>query len=197
VPADDRLTILLEQFDAAWEMLGARLCDAPPFRGEDMRIYTLSDEEYFWEPVPGCWSLRQIRDGRWLLDGEGGGGPAPDPAPVTTIVWRLGHIGGTLGGFARMRFGDGKPLTNAELTIPAHAGDIQSFLTDNYRYWMDGLLALPEASWFRPLGAAFGSYAEANTLDLALHVLDELVHHAAEVGVLRDLWAAGLRNPAR
>jgi hypothetical protein len=41
--------------------------------------------------------------------------------------------------------------------------------------------------------AAFGLYADSNTLDLALHVLDELVHHAAEVGVLRDLWAAGLR----
>jgi hypothetical protein len=26
-------------------------------------------------------------------------------------------------------------------------------------------------------------------VDLALHVLDELVHHAAEVGLLRDLYS--------
>ena len=40
-------------------------------------------------------------DGRWRLDGGGGGGPAPDPVPVTTIAWRLGHLGGmALGGFA-------------------------------------------------------------------------------------------------
>lgn len=157
------------------------------------RIQGLADDEYFWEPVAGSWSLRQVKNGRWLLDGDGGGGPAPDPVPVTTIVWRLGHIGGTLGGFARMRFGDGQRLRNEDLDVPAHADGIQPFLTDHYRFWMDGLLALPEASWFQPLGEKFDPYSEANTLDLALHVLDELVHHAAEVGVLRDLWAAGLR----
>jgi hypothetical protein len=157
------------------------------------RIGDLSDEEYLWEPVTGCWSLRQVSDGRWLLDGDGGGDPDPDPVPVTTIAWRLGHIGGTLAGFARMRFGDAKRLTNEELDVPARADAVSAFLTDHYRFWMDGLLALPEVAWFQPLGAAFGPYAQANTLDLALHVLDELVHHAGEVGVLRDLWAAGLR----
>ena len=44
-----------------------------------------------------------------------------------------------------------------------------------------------------PLGPSWGPYADADTLDLALHVLDEVIHHGAEVGVLRDLWKAGLR----
>ncbi len=167
-------------FDYVWNRLLAR-------------ITGLEDDEYLWEPVAGCWSLRQTSDGRWLLDGDGGGGPTPDPIPVTTIAWRLGHVGGTLGGFARMRFGTGERLTNAELNVPAHAVDAPSFLIDNYRLWMDGLLALPDAAWFQPLGAAFGPYAQASTLDLALHGLDELIHHGAEVGVLRDLWSAGLR----
>lgn len=49
--------------------------------------------------MAGCWSLRQGRNGQWQLDG--GGGPAPDPAPVTTIAWRLGQLGGmAVGGFA-------------------------------------------------------------------------------------------------
>lgn len=173
-------TSVTRTFDYVWDRLLAR-------------ISGLGDEEYRWEPVRGCWSLRQGGDGRWLLDGDGGGGPPPEPIPVTTIVWRLGHIGGTMGGFARMRFGDGQRLTNADLAVPPHATEIQAFLLDHYRLWMDGLLALPEAVWFQPLGDAFGSYAEANTLDLALHVMDELIHHSAEVGVLRDLWAAGLR----
>ena len=34
-----------------------------------------------------------------------------------------------------------------------------------------------------------GPYAESSTVDLALHVLDEVVHHGAEVGLLRDLYA--------
>ena len=92
-------------FDYVWDRLLAR-------------IDGLGDDEYFWEPVAGCWSLRQMSDGRWLLDGDGGGGLAPDPVPVTTIVWRLGHLGGTLGGFARMRFGDRQRLSNTELRVP-------------------------------------------------------------------------------
>jgi hypothetical protein len=37
------------------------------------------------------------------------------------------------------------------------------------------------------LGTSWGAYAESTTADLALHVLDELVHHAAEISLLRDL----------
>jgi hypothetical protein len=167
-------------FDYVWDRLLAR-------------IEGLQDEEYFWEPVAGCWSLRQVSGGRWELDGDGGGGPTPDPVPVTTIVWRLGHIGGTVGGFARMRFGDGTPMTAEELGVPPHTDGVQAFLTAHYRSWHDGLSGIPDQEWFQPLGAAFGPYAESTTLDLALHVIDELVHHAAEVGVLRDLWSVGLR----
>jgi hypothetical protein len=34
-----------------------------------------------------------------------------------------------------------------------------------------------------------GGYAESNTVDLALHVLDEVIHQGAEVGLLRDLYS--------
>jgi DinB superfamily len=51
---------LITVFDYVW----ARLAD---------RLSGLTDEEYFWEPVPGCWSLRQDEHGRWRLDGGGGG----------------------------------------------------------------------------------------------------------------------------
>jgi hypothetical protein len=27
------------------------------------RIDGLTDEEYFWEPAPGCWTIRQRDDG--------------------------------------------------------------------------------------------------------------------------------------
>src|ERR1700712_4897816 len=49
------------------------------------RLEGLTDDEYFWEPVPGCWTLH--RDGS--IDFEF---PAPEPAPVTTIAWRLAHV---------------------------------------------------------------------------------------------------------
>jgi len=44
-----------------------------------------------------------------------------------------------------------------------------------------------------PLGPGWGPYATSTTFDLGLHVFDEVVHHAAEVGLLRDLYV-GLRS---
>jgi hypothetical protein len=154
------------------------------------RLDGLSDEEYFWEPVAGCWSLRQGDDGRWLLDGGGGGGPAPDPVPITTIAWRIGHAGGlALGGFADRFFGDGC-LTPEAIEFPSRAAGVPGFLDANYRAWRSGLAGLPDAAWEELLGPAWGPYATSNTLDLALHVLDELAHHGAEISLLRDLYAA-------
>ena len=41
----------------------------------------------------------------------------------------------------------------------------------------------------RAARAGLGPYAESSKADLALHVLDEVIHHGAEVGLLRDLYA--------
>ncbi|WP_425245989.1 DinB family protein [Streptomyces sp. NEAU-NA10] len=60
----DRLGLLLDQFDKAREMAQVRLTG-------------LSDEEYLWEPAPGCWSIRPRGEattprafgpGEWVLD---------------------------------------------------------------------------------------------------------------------------------
>ncbi|MFJ8025347.1 DinB family protein [Streptomyces sp. NPDC096311] len=60
----DRLGLLLSQFDQAREMAQVRLTG-------------LGDEEYLWEPAPGCWSIRRRGEaatprafgpGEWVLD---------------------------------------------------------------------------------------------------------------------------------
>ncbi|MFJ1967377.1 DinB family protein [Streptomyces sp. NPDC087903] len=60
----DRLGLLLDQFDRAREMAQVRLTG-------------LGDEEYLWEPVPDCWSIRRRSEaatprafgpGEWVLD---------------------------------------------------------------------------------------------------------------------------------
>jgi hypothetical protein len=53
------------------------------------RVEGLTDDEYFWEPAPGCWTVRQRPDGTWTHDAAL---PAPDPSPMTTLAWRLWHI---------------------------------------------------------------------------------------------------------
>ena len=172
---EDVASSLITTFDYVWGRLTGRLNG-------------LTDDEYFWEPVAGCWSLRPNSAGRWQLDGGGGGGPAPDPAPVTTIAWRLGHLGGmAVGGFADRRFGDGR-LTVAQIDFPPCASAVPGFLDAHYRTWRAGLAELSPAGWAAPLGPSWGPFAEANTVDLALHVLDEVIHHGAEAGLLRDLY---------
>ena len=167
---------LIMSFDYVW----TRLTD---------RLNGLTDDEYFWEPVADCWSLRQAADGRWYLDGNGGGGPAPTPAPITTIAWRLGHLGGmAVGGFANRLFGDAQ-LTPAQIAYPPTAAAVPDFLAEHYQSWRTGLTGMPAAGWLAPLGPSWGPYAESTRTDLALHVLDEVIHHSAEVALLRDLYA--------
>src|ERR1700728_2868240 len=62
------------------------------------RLDGLTDSEYFWQPVPGSWTVsRRGESAAPMSVGAGGftldyAMPAPDPAPVTTIAWRLAHI---------------------------------------------------------------------------------------------------------
>jgi hypothetical protein len=147
------------------------------------RLEGLTDAEYFWEPVPGCWSVHRGADGRWAMDG----GLAPEPTPVTTIAWRIGHIGLALGGFADGLFGAGTLLPQDVEPAPS-AADAAGFLQACYRPWREGIAAIGEPRWWQPIGPSFGPYAKDSTADLALHVFDEFVHHAAEVSLLRDLY---------
>jgi DinB superfamily len=62
------------------------------------RLHSLTDDEYFWKPVQGCWNVHPR--GASAAPVQAGGGvftidfafPEPDPPPVTTIAWRVGHI---------------------------------------------------------------------------------------------------------
>ena len=149
------------------------------------RLQGLDDDEYLWQPVDGCWSIHRDADGIWRLDGVG---EDADPAPITTIAWRVGHVAATaLGGFANWMFGDGA-LTAADLSVPGEASEVPGFCAENYTVWRDGIGAIGEDRWWEPLGPKWGPYADSNSVDLVLHVLDEVVHHGAEVGLLRDLY---------
>jgi hypothetical protein len=49
------------------------------------RLDGLTDDEYFWEPVPDCWTLHPDGSIDFAY-------PPPQPEPVTTIAWRLAHV---------------------------------------------------------------------------------------------------------
>jgi hypothetical protein len=160
----------------------------PRFR---LRVQGLTDEEHLWEPVEGCWSVRA---------GVVDGGPVSGShAPVTTIAWRLWHLGSsTLDGFSRRLFG--RPVLPFEHHDLVWFDGAEPSLAALDRAWggfSQEVGQLDEAAFAAPLGPDFGPLAEASRADAILHVTDEIIHHAAEVALLRDLYAAGARDLRR
>ena len=64
------------------------------------RLVGLTDDEYWWEPVPGCWTVTPTDDG-WAASND----PEADPAPFTTIAWRLWHIFDCVESYSDRAFG--------------------------------------------------------------------------------------------
>ena len=158
------------------------------------RLDGLSDAEYFWEPVPGCWSVR--RRGESPAPMAAGAGeyaivfalPEPAPAPVTTIAWRLGHIiVGVLGVRNAAHFG-GPPADYASFTYAGTAAQALRQLDEAYARWTAGVRGLGSDGLARPCGPAEGPFAEYPMASLVLHINREVIHHGAEVAVLRDLY---------
>ncbi len=163
------------------------------------RLDGLTDEEYFWEPVDGCWTLRPRPDGRWEADH----GRPSGPPPFTTIAWRLVHVGAyCLANRANAFFGADVPddanmfdprLVPADL--PGTAADAITFLERSYTQWHDGIASLDEEALRRPLGPRGAGFADDPMAALVLHISREVMHHGAEICLLRDLYRATRAAP--
>ena len=154
----------------------------------------LSDDEYLWEPAPGAWSIRPRAEARTAMAAGGGDlvadfeFPEPDPTPVTTIAWRLGHVTvGIFGARNAAHFG-GPPMDYLTVEWPGHAKDALAMLDDAYAGWVQGVRGLDEAKLAMPIGDAEGAFAAYPYAALVLHINREAIHHLAEVALLRDLY---------
>ncbi len=148
------------------------------------RMEGLTDDEYFWEPVADCWNIRAAGDGTFTYDDVE---PEPDPPPVTTIGWRLGHIAGPVLGFrAGAHFGTGSTPQTFEL--PGTHDGMLALVDQMYADWMAGVRALDDDGVAAPCGPAEGPFSYYPFAALILHINREVIHHAAEVACLRDLY---------
>jgi hypothetical protein len=166
------------------------------------RLEGLTDDEYFWEPAPDCWSVRPRGTGTAPVQAGSGAVtidfamPEPDPPPFTTIAWRLGHvIVGVLAVRNAAHFGRA-PTDYQSFEYAATAAEALAQLDAEYATWLAGVESLGEAGLARPCGEAEGPYAEDPLARLVLHINRELIHHLAEVCVLRDLYLH-TRQPTR
>nr|WP_121162639.1 DinB family protein [Micromonospora pisi] len=161
------------------------------------RLDGLTDDEYLWEPVAGCWSVRPRQD-RGGVEGVGSGEwtidfvyPEPTPAPVTTIAWRLGHIIAGVFGARNAAHFDGPAMSYDSFPYAGTAGAALAQLDEAYARWTEGVRALGAEGLARPCGPAEGPFAEYPLASLVLHINREAIHHGAEIALLRDLYRAG------
>ncbi|HEX5493064.1 MAG TPA: DinB family protein [Mycobacteriales bacterium] len=177
-PSDGRQVgpLLLESLDYVWDRVHTRLAG-------------LSQEEYLWEPAPGCWSVRRTGDGAgdgWRADRQR---PEPEPAPVTTIAWRLWHIGAEcLADYTERGLGDW-PLEVRDTGWYGQVDEALGAVDTAWTAFRAGLGRLGEEGMWGLLGEQWGPYAKGTWAGLVLHAQDELSHHGAEVALLRDLYA--------
>ena len=167
-----------------WERLEARLAG-------------LTDEEYFWEPVPRCRSLRPrgqtasampIGKGDWLLDHEE---PELQPPPFTTIAWRMCHMAESPLVHYDYTFGR-RTLRDDDITWPSTASDAISFLADVHHRWRGALGNLSSRD-LDTVGLSQypgGLDPQVRFVDLLAWTNTDFTHHAAEVACLRDLYRA-------
>lgn len=162
------------------------------------RLNGLSDEEYLWEPVAHCLSVRprdvpsadfvtmRAGSGEWVCEAAY---PEPDPVPVSTIAWRLAHlIVGVLGARVHSHFG-GPPISYQEHAYAGSADEALAQLDAGYAAWSAGVRSLTAEALGKPVGPAEHIYAESPMITLVLHIHREMIHHLAEIALLRDLWA--------
>ena len=137
----DWTTSLADQIDWHWQN------QARP------RLDGLTDQEYFWEPVAGCWSIRPraeavampVGSGDFIIDFDL---PEPSPPPVTTIAWRLGHVIVGVLGERNARYFDGPPVSYADFDYPGSAERVtRRCWTTFYARWIGGVRGLdPDAA---------------------------------------------------
>ncbi|MFD1938378.1 MULTISPECIES: DinB family protein [Nonomuraea] len=152
------------------------------------RLEGLTDAEYHWEPVSDCISIRPGDDGVFrvaTLFPESG---PEEPDPVTTIAWRIWHIGNLcLRGYVIYCFEDVPELGDRH-EWPGTAKDGVQALAEDWEHFISRIAALGDKRLLAPIGMGPGGWADETYLKLALHALKEVTHHGGEIGLLRDLY---------
>jgi hypothetical protein len=160
-----------------------------------MRMAGLTDDEFFWKPVPDAHCL-QRRDGQLFCDWPPGSQGEAIP-PVTTIAWRMAHIAqGCFESRWHTYFGDGPLADWQELPFVDNAADALAYLEDWKAKWCAALVAAGEDGLWREIGPN-----EYNTeimqlgdhdpfIGVVMHLNREVMHHGAEICLLRDLYRA-------
>ena len=148
------------------------------------RLDGLTEDEFRWQPVPGCWTISRrghskapdsFGEGEFTMDYAG---EPRDREPVTTIAWRLGHLTVVFAETSAARF-SGPPADHVTFRYSGTAKEALRQLDDAHDAYVSGLRGLGAAGLARPQGPASPpQFADAPVA----------IHHGAEISLLRDLY---------
>jgi uncharacterized damage-inducible protein DinB len=154
------------------------------------RLDGLTDDEYLWEPAPACWSIRARSDGTRFAEWA----PIVYPDPFTTLAWRLWHLIDMYGEDRAPRLLDvppqGEPIgpDAPDSTPPATAADALDQLDRAHERWDAHLSLANDERLAGVIGPVGGEDTDSTRAGYVLHMLDEFIHHGAEISLLRDLY---------
>ena len=156
------------------------------------RLEGLTDEEYFWEPVPDCWTVHRSADGTFRGDW---GFIFDEIPPFTTIAWRMGHLIDCYGNRrAAIWCGLDQQPNPLEGGMPGTAADALRMLQEAHDIFVGYINAVSDDELWEKIGPVAGIYAEHTKLSFFVHEIDEVIHHGAEIALMRDLYRAQHRN---
>lgn len=198
-----RLIPLLQQFDFARGRLADRMTGPvmDSGNGTDVEVASMTDEEYLWEPVPDCWSVRRRAagpgPGATVLVGAGEWGrdsaqpPHPTPPPFTTLAWRLSHLSELLALRADHTNGS-HTLTRDDYVVAGDAAGAIAAFESAATAWREALLGADDAALDIVGHSTYphGSDPEDPFIETVWWVNQELLHHGAEIALIRDLFRA-------
>ncbi|HKW69321.1 MAG TPA: DinB family protein [Candidatus Dormibacteraeota bacterium] len=164
-----RLALLAATMDDAYARLNARLDG-------------LSDEEFFWQPVPNSWTIFEDRPGNWTYDYEI---PDPHPAPATTIGWQVVHLGTTRLMYHEWAYGPAK-LTFPAIEVPHDVEGAMKLLSSGFELLREDLRHETEDGLDQPRKTNWGDLWPAWRIFTAMTDHDAL--HGGAIGALRDLY---------
>ncbi len=122
------------------------------------RLSGLSDAELVWQPAP----------------------------EVPSIQWRIEHLIRDCFG-ARIERHFGGPAADDAAEPDGTAADALARLDGQVQRWRDHVGDQDEAALRTPVGDK-EPFPELTLADLVLHIHRELIHHGAEISLLRDLY---------
>jgi DinB superfamily len=173
IPA--RLNPFLAQWDYVSEVLFARLDG-------------LTDEELVWAPAAEVWTVRMV-DGRPKPDAEVWS-PAAGPTPPRTLAWTLGHLGASVAQRADWLVGT-HSLRDDDFVWPMTASESVAFARKGLDAWRRGIATMTDEDLDTVGRSAYpgGLDPTLPLIEIVWWVNKELVFHAGEAWIVRDLYA--------